>query len=60
MITNNNFYDQILGLIAILFFIAVAWFGVAMFLQAMMCPELTNTQLFLHSLNSFILDWHEC
>lgn len=38
----------------------LAWVLVSNTIQAFKCPEMTNTELFLHLPKSFICDWIYC
>jgi hypothetical protein len=44
-------------LISILLFTIVIWVSVSSLIQAFNCPNMTQTQLFLHIPKSFIGDW---
>ncbi len=38
----------------------LSWWAIAMVIQAFLCPHLTQTEVFLRSLHTFILDFHIC
>jgi uncharacterized membrane protein YphA (DoxX/SURF4 family) len=40
--------------------LAMCWLIIANFIQAFMCPEMTETQLFFHLPKSFICDFKAC
>lgn len=40
--------------------IVILWIAISNGIQAFKCPEMTETQLFLHLYKSFILDFQSC
>lgn len=36
------------------------WVSVSTMIQALKCPDMTQTQLFLHIPKSFVCDWKHC
>lgn len=54
--TKNNI-SKILYFILLTVFL---WLSISNIIQAFNCPEMTNTELFLHLPKSFICDWTSC
>lgn len=46
--------------IGIILLISLFWLPISNFIQALICPEMTQTELFLHIFKSFIGDWNYC
>lgn len=53
---NNNFNK----VFYYLFLIIILWIVVSSTVQRFKCPEMTETQLFLHIPNSFVCNWYQC
>lgn len=43
--------------IFVLLVLSVLWLVISNLIQAFMCPEMTQTELFLHMPKSFVCDW---
>jgi len=39
---------------------ALTWVGISCFIQRFKCPEMTETQIFLHIPRSVVCDWEDC
>ena len=46
-----------------LYFVLAAvllWVSISSIIQAFKCPEMSQTELFIHIPNSFVCDWQHC
>jgi hypothetical protein len=44
-------------IIQIIIMLPLLWVGISTFIQALKCPEMSQTELLLHVPKSFICDW---
>ena len=56
----NSMWKKTINVLYIIFIIAAVWVMITNTIQAFMCDEMTRTQLFKHTLHSFILDFKRC
>ena len=43
-----------------IFYIVIIWLTITNFIQAYYCPNMTQTELFLHLPKSFVCNWEKC
>jgi hypothetical protein len=48
------------SILPVFLMIAILWMSISVFIQAFKCPEMTQTQLFLHIPQSFVLNFKNC
>jgi hypothetical protein len=53
---KNNLWCIVLSM----YILFALWFGITRTIQAYKCPKMTNTELFLNTDNSFLLNFKEC
>ena len=52
--------NKIVKLVYVLLIIISLWLSTTNIIQAIKCPKMTYTELFLNIPNSFMLNWSEC
>ena len=56
----KNFKDKLGYELYILLVAVLLWVAISSMIQAFLCPELSQTELFLHIPKSFICEWEHC
>lgn len=52
--------DKISNTLYLVLVSMVVWAAISNIIQAFKCPEMTQTELFIHIPQSFLWDWQNC
>ena len=52
--------SKISNIVVVLVFIIVLWIAISTSVQSFLCPKMTQTELLLHTVKSFIFNWNKC
>jgi hypothetical protein len=57
---KNKILSNLINNVFALFIASLVWVGVSSTIQRFECPQMTETELFLHIPRSFMCDWRHC
>lgn len=57
---KKHINDNTRKILRLIFIVLLIWVAITNIIQTFKCPEMTQTELFLHIFKSFICDWKFC